>query len=209
MLTVAPESRDRLSSGLYPLVWIAGRYGVETSLNAPIAGSSPASFATVRISGASPAAWQGGNRLRWLLDSSGLNAANVNGAGPDGVALALHRTDTLTDRLTGGQPSPVAHAALLTILPEDPSTLYAQATDEEALRTLFEDLTTGGRFPAGLLERLASEKPLQLLITVDALGRQTTRAWAEQNGLGPGQPGQGGIGQSGPGPARTEPSKAE
>ncbi len=206
LLTVAPESRDRLSSGLYPLVWIAGRYGVETSLNAPIAGSSPASFATVRISGASPAAWQGGNRLRWLLDSSGLNAAN-----PSGAALAIHRTDTLTDRLASGQPltSPVAHAALLTILPEDPSTLYAQATDEEALRTLFEDLTTRGRFPAGLLERLASEKPLQLLITVDALGRRTTRAWAEQNGLGPGQPGQGGIGQSGPGPARTEPSRAE
>jgi hypothetical protein len=163
LLSVAPQDRDRLVPGLDPLVWIAGRYGVDVALNtAPMTGAEPATFVTVRITTASPAAWQTENRLHWQMGANGL--------------------EILTDRHPVGQPTTglALDMALLTILPKDPSTLYVQCTAPDALRVLFEELTTRELFPGEILEPLSDGKPVQLLVRLDATGHWTTQTWTVQ-----------------------------
>jgi hypothetical protein len=65
-LSVASEDHDRLEPGLYPLFWIAGRYGITTTVNAtPVTGAFQANTALVRISAQSP--WQAESRLHWQI----------------------------------------------------------------------------------------------------------------------------------------------
>jgi hypothetical protein len=158
LLSVAPEDRNRLAQGLYPLVWIAGRYGVETELDAaPVGEAGPAAtFATVRISAASPPSWHAIGRLRWTM---GVNGPAAAGAG-------------------ASEPEPALRAALLTILPDEPSTLYVQGTDQDAVRNLFDMLTVSGRFPGNLLQPISAGKAVQMLVTADASGRWATQTWS-------------------------------
>lgn len=162
LLSVAPESGTRLATSLYPLEWIAGRYDVATALDeAAVTGAASAAFATVRISTESPAAWKADSRLLWMLSSS-----------EPGVLLARRPAGP-------GEAAPGERSALLTILPENPSTLYAQSADEDALRTLFDELTNDGRFPRGLIEPVASSKVVQMLVVRDATGHWITETWVQ------------------------------
>jgi hypothetical protein len=161
-LSIPGEDRHRLASGLYPLIWIAGRYGVDTALNAtPMTGAASSAFANVQVSAESPADWKAESRLRWLL--------NVQGE--------------LTDRSAPPSSSiaPASRRALLTIFPESAATLYAQGTDEEALRRLFETLTTPDRFPKGAIDPVANGKAFQLLVQMDGSGHWTTQVWGPQD----------------------------
>jgi hypothetical protein len=162
-LSMPLEDRDRLASGLYPFVWIAGRFGVPTVLSsAPLTGATTDTFAKVRLASSPPANWQTDKRLRWLLDA---------GAGP-----------TLTVRDQSGQTSAsvAPHAALLTILPESPSILYVQSTDEDALRKLFEELTADERFPGSVVVPASGPMRLQILLTVDPMDHSTVQVWEPQ-----------------------------
>lgn len=161
-LSVPGEDRNSLASGLYPLIWMAGRYGVETDLNAtPMNVAASAAFANVRVSAESPSDWNDESRLRWLLNAKG----------------------ALTDRsgLPSSPAAPASHRALLTILPESAATLYVQGTDEEALRRLFETLTTSDDFPKGAIDPVANGRALQLLVQMDGAGHWTTQIWGPQS----------------------------
>ena len=156
-LSISGEDRNQLASGLYPLIWIAGRYGVETALNAsPMTGVASSGFANVQVSTESPASWKTEPRLRWLLNQG-----------------------ELTDRraLPSSSVSPARRRAVLTILPESPATLYVQGTDEEALRRLFETLTTPDHFPEGATDPLANGKAFQLLVQMDGAEHWTIQTW--------------------------------
>jgi hypothetical protein len=67
----------------------------------------------------------------------------------------------------------VTSAALLSILPQDTTTLHVQGTDAEAIRQLLEELTAERNFPVGLVdqvEHLDGRDALQVLVYRDAAG---------------------------------------
>jgi len=152
------EDREHLGSGLYPLVWISGRFGVPTILTSgSLTGATTTTFAKARISSAIPADLQKDNRLRWLLD------------GRENSTLIIRNTK---EQISS---SSVTHAALLTILPEGPSILYVQSTDEDALRKILEELTEREHFPNSLA--VPTSDPLQILMILDGSGHTTTQIW--------------------------------
>jgi hypothetical protein len=157
LLSISRAERDRLASGLYPLVWMAGRYGIRTILSSgPLTGATTDTFTKVRLSSGIPEEWKGEKHLHWQLDSQ--NSAF-----------------TLTVRRPSGKLSTslVPHAALLTILPESPAILYVQSTDEDSLRKLFEELTEADRFPRAIRLPLPTSAPFQVLLTLDTAGHAT------------------------------------
>ena len=163
LLSVASEDRVKLASSLYPIVWIAGRYGVDTAMEdnaTPEIGRDR--FASVQESLIAPIAIAEDRRLRWVL--------NVR----PGV-------NEVTDHIINNQLSDkkVSSAALLTILPEDTATLHIQGTDNEAIRHLLEELTSQKHFPDGMIDQLDSHHLLQVLLSRDGSGQWQTQLFAE------------------------------
>ena len=164
VLSVSPQDRATLASSLYPLVWVAGRYGVDAIMQGDsLTGTRPEVTSSVQVSYNTPPEITTDRRLRWsLADSS-------NQTAPAGFQKA---STILFDRKSAGSvkspsPTPVSSAALLTILPEDPATLHVQGTDADAIRRLLEELTVERNFPVGLVEgveRLNSRHALQVLL---------------------------------------------
>jgi hypothetical protein len=142
-LSVDPS--DSLDTGLYPLVWMAGHYGVEaiTGTTEPMA-ESPTQVASIRVAHRSPASWNADADLHW--------------------------------QFSGQEP----HTAMLTILPEEPGTLYLQSSDKEALRRLCEELTLPRQFPNSLWRSVSNEKHTQLRIHQDASGHWRDEIWPQQ-----------------------------
>lgn len=166
VLSVSPQDRASLASSLYPLVWVAGRYGVDATMQGDsLAGARPEATSSVQVSYAMPAGSASDRRLRWVI------------AGPsDAAAASAQPTPSLLlDRRSAvSSPSTPLSAALLTVLPEDASTLHLQGTDAEAIRHMLEGLTVERNFPIGLaehLERLDSRHALQVLVFRDASGQ--------------------------------------
>jgi len=160
LLSTSDQDRSRLAPGLFPVVWIAGKFGVPAVLTSgSLTGATTATFAKVRISTTPPAEWSNGLGLHWILNASA--------------------TPGLTTRNPDGHLSSesVTHTALLTILPDSPSILYVQSTDEDALRKIFETLTLSAQFPGDLVRSPSEPISLQVLLTVDSTGRSTVRTW--------------------------------
>lgn len=160
VLSVLPQDRAGLASSLYPLVWVAGRYGVDATMQGDsLTGTRPEITSSVQVSYTTPPEMKADRRLRWSLTIPANTAtpANQQSAQP----ILLDR------RLPGlSTPSP-SSAALLTILPEDTVTLHIQGTDADAIRRLLEELTVERNFPPGLVdgvERLNSRHALQVLL---------------------------------------------
>jgi hypothetical protein len=176
VLSVSPQDRVSLASSLYPLVWVAGRYGVDATMQGDsLAGAKPEAASSVQVSYATSSGTASDGRLRWTLavpsDSIG---STVTGsavtANPKSFQTAL-----LDRKANGRSPASVliSSAALLSILPEDTSTLHIQGTDADAIRNLLEGLTVERNFPAGLVERverLDSRHALQVLVFRNAAG---------------------------------------
>src|SRR6202012_2692651 len=126
LLSIAPQDEVKLASSLYPVAWIAGRYGVDTEIE----DGSPSEdrrgqFATVQESLVTPPTLAADKRLRWAFtEKTG--------------------ESRITDRLTSNRISirNISSAALLTIVPEDTATLHIQGTDSIALEHILEDLTS-------------------------------------------------------------------
>jgi hypothetical protein len=168
VLSVSPQDRASLASSLYPLVWVAGRYGVDAVLYGDsLTRAKPEDASSVQVSYASPPETATDHRLRWALALS---------ASPATETAAPKFQSALVDLRAPRKPAAGAllrSAALLTILPESSSTLYIQGTDADAIRRLLEELTTQRSFPAGLVdgvERLDSHHALQVLVFRDASG---------------------------------------
>ena len=178
MLSVLPQDRVSLASSLYPLVWVAGRYGVDATMQGDsLAGAKPEAASSVQVSYAALSGTVADGRLRWSLDlpADAAKSATLQ----ESPAVLLDRK--ATDRKSPAGVS-VSSAALLTILPEDTSALHVQGTDAEAIRRLLEGLTVERNFPAGLVEHvegLDSRHALQVLVFRDAAGR-----WSREIYLG-------------------------
>jgi hypothetical protein len=172
VLSVSPPDRVSLASSLYPLVWVAGRYGVDATMQGDsLAGARPEAASSVQVSYATPSGTAADGRLRWTL------AGPSDPAGPSATPNPKKPQTALLDRkVTKGNPPAstlISSAALLSILPEDTSTLHIQGTDADAIRNLLEWLTVERNFPAGLVERverLDSRHALQVLVFRNASG---------------------------------------
>jgi hypothetical protein len=160
LLSVAPQDRDKLASSLYPLVWIAGRYGVNTAMeDSSVTEVGEGGLASIQQSFATPTSIANDNRLHWIL-SEQMGEQRV--------------TDRRSSRVI-----PAKSAALLTILPEDAATLHIQGTSDEAMRQLLEQVTSATRFPAGMLDKLGNHHVVQLLLERDASGRWQNELYSE------------------------------
>jgi hypothetical protein len=159
LLSMSDETRDRLGAGLYPLVWLSGLHRVPTILTSgSITGATTTTFAKVRVSFVPSPDLQKDTRLHWLLEVS------------DNSILS-----TRNNKDGSFSQSQISHAALLTILPESPAILYAQSTDQDALRKLFEELCEREHFPANLAT--PTRGVMQVLLIVQANGHTTTQLW--------------------------------
>jgi len=155
VLSISPQDRLTLASSLYPLVWVAGRYGVDATLQGDsLTGTRPEALTSVQVGYTTPAETASDRRLRWALSA------------PIAAFRSTIPSVPLIDRTgqTAGPSSTISSAALLTILPEDAATLRVQGTDADAIRHLLEELTLERNFPPDVVERLDSRRPLQILI---------------------------------------------
>ena len=155
VIAVSPEDNLKLASSLYPLVWVAGRYGVDARTQGDsLAGAKPEEAAAVQVSSATPAAFAMDRRLRWTLGS-----ASQEGAGS--------LKGQLSDRQSVAAKE-IASAALLTILPEEIGTIHVQGTDSDTMRRLLEQLNSETQFPRDFVDRLDNRHVFQILLYRDA-----------------------------------------
>jgi hypothetical protein len=148
LLSISSQDEEKLAPSLYPVTWIAGRYGVDTAIeNAVPTENRPDQFALVQESLETPSSLAKDKRLRWILTGATGESAIVDHIKSDRISTAN-----------------LSSAALLTILPEDQATLYIQGTDNEAIEHLFEDLTSQKHFPEGVIDQLGSRRLLQILM---------------------------------------------
>jgi len=170
VLTVSPQDRVTLAPSLYPLVWVAGRYGVDATIEGDsLTGARAESASSVQVSYASLPETASDSQLRWTISAPTPSGPSGSGAAPKPPAILLDRnaSGSLTAR------GAVTSAALLTILAQDSTTLHVQGTDPDAIRHLLEELTVERKFPSGLVERvehLDGRHPLQVLVFRDAAG---------------------------------------
>jgi hypothetical protein len=148
LLSIAPQDEAKLAPSLYPIAWIAGRYGVDTSIEDTSRSEiRPEQLASVQESLTTPPAVARDKRVRWIFtDQPGM--------------------DRITDRATRDRISTknISSAALLTVLPEDTATLHIQGTDSEAIGHLLEELTSQKHFPEGVEDQLSNRHLVQVLL---------------------------------------------
>jgi hypothetical protein len=162
LFSIAPQEKAQLSPTLYPIAWIAGRYGVDTAIEsvAP-SGIQPGQFAYVQESIATPPSMVADKRLRWVM-------------------TGLPGEDSVVERNSSSRMlSNVSSAALLTILPEDTMTLHIQGTDGDAIQHLLDDLTSQKHFPDGVADQLGNHNLLQILLLQTAAGQWRTQTFSE------------------------------
>lgn len=161
ILSVSPQEQAKLAPSLYPIVWIAGRYGVDTALEGSVPSDmGPEQLASVEESLTTPPILARDKRLRWILSEQ-------SNEGRIADRFAHNRVRT----------SNVSSAALLTVLPEDSATLYIEGTDSEAIEHLLEDMTSQRYFPDGITEELGSRNPLQVLLLHTVAGQWQTQVF--------------------------------
>lgn len=168
VLSLSPQDRVSLAPSLYPLVWVAGRYGLDAAMQGDsLTGTRPEATSSVHVSYTTPPELVADSRLRWAL----IEVPNRTSASSQNRSSFPSLSALLDRKLAGNGKSPmstsVSSAALVTILPEDTATLQVQGTDADAIRRLLEELTVERNFPAGLVEsveRLNSRHALQVLL---------------------------------------------
>jgi hypothetical protein len=161
LLSIAPQEQRKLAPSLYPIAWIAGRYGVDTAIeNSAPSGIGPEQLASVEESLITPPTLARDKRLRWTLTEQ-----------PE--------EGRITDRVVHDRvwTSNISSAALLTVLPEDTATLHIQGPDSEAIEHLLEDLTSQKHFPDGVTDELGSRNPLQVLLLHTVAGQWQTQVF--------------------------------
>lgn len=161
LLSIDPQQQGKLAQSLYPIAWIAGRYGVDTAIeNSAPSGIRPEQLASVEEGLITPPTLARDKRLRWILTEQ-----------PE--------EGRITDRVVHDRvwTSNISSAALLTVLPEDTATLYIEGTDSEAIEHLLEDLTSQKHFPDGVTDEFGSRNPLQVLLLHTVAGQWQTQVF--------------------------------
>jgi hypothetical protein len=183
VLAISPQDHLSLASSLYPLVWVAGRYGVDATMQSDsLTGFRQEALASVQVSYVSPPEIVSDGRLRWTITGTGTgSAAPDRGGVSSGSGTQGERLIHLNDKLNYKKAAPAAGSsfAVLTILPEDAATLRVQGTDAEAIRRLLEQLTVERNFPSDLVDRLDGHQPLQILLM-----REPSGDWHREISLG-------------------------
>lgn len=170
VLSVAPQDRASLASSLYPLVWVAGRYGVDATMQGDsLTGIKPEALASVQV-GYAAVAESTDSRLRWTISEPAAPSITAAPSSQPAIVDQSLLIDYRSSETGDAKTSVHAAIALLTILPEDPSILHVQGSDAAAIRHLLEDLTTERNFPHGLAEHFNSRGVLQVVAYQDATG---------------------------------------
>lgn len=159
LLSIAPQDQTMLASSLYPIAWIAGRYGVDTAVeDSSTLNTRPEQLAAVQESFATPPDIAQDRRLRWILTASSGTQRSIQ------LKDRSHHLATNTSSM-----------ALLTILPEDTETLHVQGTDNAAIEQLLEDLTSQKYFPDGVVDQMGNRHVLQVLLSRDSADQWQTQ----------------------------------
>jgi hypothetical protein len=179
VLAITPQDHLSLASSLYPLVWVAGRYGVDATMQSDsLTGFRQEALASVQVSYVSPPEIVSDGRLRWTILGTGTgSAASDRGGTSPSTGTQADRLIYLRDKKTSEAAG--SSFAVLTILPEDASTFFVQGTDAEAIRRLLEQLTVERNFPPDLMDRLDGHQPLQILLM-----REPSGDWHREISLG-------------------------
>ena len=161
-LSIAPQDQSQLAASLYPIAWIAGRYGVDTAIeDSPALENKTEQLASVQESFATPLSIANDGRLRWIM-------------------IAQSGVNRITDRNSHNRPPLPSNssAALLTILPEDTAALHIQGTDDKAISRLLEDLTSQKHFPDEIVDQLSNRHVLQVLLLRRGSGQWQTQIFS-------------------------------
>jgi hypothetical protein len=193
VLSIPAQDRVSLASSLYPVVWVAGRYGVNATVEGDaLTGSSQETPASIQVSFKTPAEFAHDERLRWIFADPSPQTLPTRPSMADRQNGRLHSTAAASSpasvanaATTSGWPAGklIDHqnrfpdrtsvgtaAALLTILPEAATTLHVQGTDADAIRHLLYDLAREASFPTGIVDRLDNRHTFQVLIHRDSSG---------------------------------------
>lgn len=154
-----PSSNTELEKGIYPLIWLSGRYGIYPHIRyTQDEDRSSLDSANLHISFVSPTAIVEDNRIPFLI-------TNVQGR------------PTLTER-NGEKVQPdKKRAALLTIRPEANSELWIQGTDGAAIKQLTESLIQEHNFPISLTRAISQKLPAELVMSIDNNGLATVHTY--------------------------------
>lgn len=164
ILTVASPDRTTLAPSLYPIVWIAGRYGVDTAFSdSSVSEAGFDRIASVQASFTTPAAMVQDKRLRWILAVQQGQSRIIDRMSSDNRAIATRSS-----------------AAVLTILPESTATLHLQGTDNEAIQNMLEELTSQKHFPEEMIGMLGNRHVLQVLLFRESSGSWKTQFFTEE-----------------------------
>jgi hypothetical protein len=162
LLSIAPKAKANLAFSLYPVAWMAGRYGVDVAIDDSLTPNArPGRFASLQESLTTPAAIAEDQRLRWTVVAQ---ATGENAIADREAAIGLNALKT--------------SAALLTIRPENPAAIYIDGTDKEVIDRLLEDLTSQKNFPEAIIDQLGSRHVLQVLLLRNAAGEWQTEIFS-------------------------------
>jgi hypothetical protein len=161
-LSISPQDQIKLAATLYPIAWIAGRYGIDTAVEEHTEAENRSEhIALVHESFATPPDMARDERLRWIMTPQAGESHLTDRKNSDRTSKA----DTLS-------------AALLTILPEDVAAVHIQGTDHEAIEKLIENLTSQKSFPDGAVDQLSNRHVLQILLLRDSSGQWQTQMFS-------------------------------
>lgn len=93
---------------------------------------------------------------------------------PSGVPGGLHWTEL--------PQQAKSHGALLTVVGDEPGSLYVEASDNNSLRAMGERLITTERFPHELLRPLGAGQSAQVYLHEDGDGRWQCESWQSAKG---------------------------
>jgi hypothetical protein len=139
MVLAGDKSPDQ--AALFPLIWLAGRYDLKSLVN-PLKtesedkqGGLGAGSIIIHSTQASPPEFEADKRLGYIV------------SGPPGSLRLIDR------RGSGEKVSATEHAAVLTVLPEHPGSLWIAGTDWDSISRLAEMIATKSSFPRQLDEQ--------------------------------------------------------
>jgi hypothetical protein len=141
-----------IARAMLPIVWVAGRYNLQplmdpqdTEENEQQAGLG-GETATIRSAEATPPELEADKRLRYLI------------SGQPGSFHLIDRSGSMLDTSAG------EHAAVLTVLPEQPSVLWIAGTDWESIHKLAEIISGKDSFPSQLTRETEMGQAVQVLL---------------------------------------------
>lgn len=152
-------SIEELEHGIYPLIWMSGRYGIYPHIDyGENHSGTNMDGANLHVSFITPPELMGDHRIPYVI-------AERNGS------------RILIDRSSGRERSVAKRAALVTVLPGTNGALWIQGTDGEAIRHLTESLIEERSFPSSLYESVSHKIPAETVITIEDNGAYTSHTY--------------------------------